>query len=236
VCFVLCVNKTASSCSRTHTRTDDSSSPKRIVTSSCYFPHFLSLLHTLFWRISLFGYILLSILSTGVFQRWKQSKFPFAICFSLSVSLSEGLSPPCLTTNLNFFLLKICWLFFHSLRCGGDEASEQASKASEQASDLLHGEDGTPCTRVCVSNLPSVCRFICYTSQQGRGQDIAARSAGNDSGKGVATTAAVSHGEFWPGGVQRHRRLHTLFRLSLSLSSAPSCRPQHEPSIALITH
>jgi hypothetical protein len=148
-------------------------------------------------------------------------QIPFTICFSVSVSvsLSEGLSPSCQTTNLNFFLLKICRIFFHSLRCGGDEASEQASKAkpSKQASDLLHGEDGTPCTRICVSNLSSVCRFICYTSQQGRGQDIAARSAGNDSGKGVATTAAVSHGEFWPGGVQRHRRLHTLFRLSRSV-------------------
>jgi hypothetical protein len=58
-------------------------------------------------------------------------QIPFAIGFS--VSLSEGLSPPCLTTDLNFFLLKICWLFFQSLRCGGDEASEQASKASRQA-------------------------------------------------------------------------------------------------------
>jgi hypothetical protein len=62
-------------------------------------------------------------------------QIPFAICFSVSVSvsLSEGLSPPCQTTNLNVLLLKICWLFFHSLRCGGDEASEQASKASKQA-------------------------------------------------------------------------------------------------------
>jgi hypothetical protein len=164
-------------------------------------------------------------------------QIPFAICFSVSVSLSEGLSPPCQTTNLNFLLLKICWLFFHSLRCGGDEASEQASK---QASDLLHGEDGTPCTRICVSNLSYVCRFICYTSQQGRGQDIAARSAGNDSGKGVATTAAVSHGEFWPGGVQRHRRLHTLFRLSRSLFPprlpADPTRTKHRTNHRLNTH
>jgi hypothetical protein len=58
-------------------------------------------------------------------------QIPFAICFSVFVSLSEGLSLPCQTTNFNFFLLKICWLFFHSLRCGGDEASEQASKAKQ---------------------------------------------------------------------------------------------------------